>query len=206
MWRVNKNLNKECPILIKGDISVDDYIRDKNLNDIRFAEGLKNIRENELGKLLYFGLSYIIQYINKKSDEIALRYVFSLEHIMPKNWEKNWSIDVLPVIDVESNEIITDEERAIEIRDASIYELGNMALLSGSLNSAISDYDFSRKIEGDTTGKLKKKEGIRAYAMLTSSRKVVETYDANGVWNEVEIRKRTNQFMKDIIKVWPIND
>ena len=132
-----KNLNKECPILIRGDATIDDYIKEKNLNDQRFAEGLKNIRENELGKLLIFWIELYNQYAEDKADKMAMQYSFTLEHIMPQNWDKNWGIKVLPVVDAESNEPILDEERAITIRADAVYELGNMALLQGSLNSSI---------------------------------------------------------------------
>lgn len=200
-----KNLNKECPILIRGDATIDDYIKEKNLNDQRFAEGLKNIRENELGKLLIFWIELYNQYAEDKTDKMAMQYSFTLEHIMPQNWDKNWGIKVLPVVDAESNEPILDEERAITIRADAVYELGNMALLQGSLNSSISDYEFTRKIDGDPNGKMKKKDGIRKFAMLTTTRDVVSTYDEKGVWNEFEIRERTKKFMKSIIDVWPVD-
>ena len=200
-----KNLNKECPILIRGDATIDDYIKEKNLNDQRFAEGLKNIRENELGKLLIFWIELYNQYAEDKADKMAMQYSFTLEHIMPQNWDKNWGIKVLPVVDAESNEPILDEERAITIRADAVYELGNMALLQGSLNSSISDYEFTRKIDGDPNGKMKKKDGIRKFAMLTTTRDVVSTYDEKGVWNEFEIRERTKKFMKSIIDVWPVD-
>ncbi len=200
-----KNLNKECPILIKGDVTLDDYIKDKNLNDRRFAEGLKTIKENNLGKLLLFWIELYKQYNDKKSEKKALYFTFTLEHVMPQNWEDFWGIDVLPVINTDTREQITDDELAAYVRTSAVYELGNMALLSGNLNSAISNYEFSRKIEGDPNGKMKNKDGIRKYATLSTTTDVVKVYDDNGIWNEIEIRKRTKEFMKDIILIWPID-
>ena len=98
-----------------------------------------------------------------------------------------------------------DSKICITIRADAVYELGNMALLQGSLNSSISDYEFTRKIDGDPNGKMKKKDGIRKFAMLTTTRDVVSTYDEKGVWNEFEIRERTKKFMKSIIDVWPVD-
>ncbi len=201
-----KNLNKECPLLIRGDSTIDDYIREKDLNDFRFMDGLKNIKENELGKLLIFWIELYNQFVEKKEDKMAIQYTFTLEHIMPQNWDKNWGINVLPVLDVKTGKAIEDEEVAMDTRANAIYELGNMALLTGSLNSAIRDYEFARKIDGDPKGKMKKKDGIRQYAKLTTTRDVVNTYDKSGVWNEIEIRNRTKKFMEDIVKVWPLND
>lgn len=199
-----KNLNKECPILIRGDVSIDDYIKEKNLNDNRFGEGLKSIKENELGRMLLFWIELFNQYQDKKSDKTALYYTFSLEHIMPQTWDEYWGIDEILVRDAETGNIIDDEELAISSRHAAVYELGNMALLSGNLNSAIRNYEFERKINGDPKGKMKKKEGIRAYTKLSTTSEIVKVYDDTGIWDETEIRKRTNRFMQEVIKIWPI--
>lgn len=179
-------------------------LKKKNLNDNRFGEGLKSIKENELGRMLLFWIELFNQYQDKKSDKTALYYTFSLEHIMPQTWDEYWGIDEILVRDAETGNIIDDEELAISSRHAAVYELGNMALLSGNLNSAIRNYEFERKINGDPKGKMKKKEGIRAYTKLSTTSEIVKVYDDTGIWDETEIRKRTNRFMQEVIKIWPI--
>ena len=123
---------------------------------------------------------------------------------MPQTWEEYWGIKDVPVIDVATGDIIDDEETAMAVRNGSVYELGNMALLSGSLNSAISNYELARKIDGDSKGKIKKKDGIRSYAAFSTTAEIVSTYDNNKKSDETDIRKRTDEFAKVILEMWPI--
>lgn len=200
-----KNLNKECPILICGESTLDDYIKEKNLTDERFAEGIKRIKENNVGKMLLFWIELYKQEKDKKADKKALFYsTYTLEHIMPQTWNEYWGMKAVPVIDIAIGKIVDDEETATLIRDGAVYELGNMALLSGSLNSAISNYEFARKIDGDPKGRMKKKEGIRAYATLSTTSEIVAIYDEKKKWDESDIRARTDKFAKIIIEMWPI--
>lgn len=202
-----KNLNKECPILIRAESSLDDYIKEKNLSDERFADGIKRIKENNVGKMLLFWIELYKQEKDKKADKKALFYsTYTLEHIMPQTWVEYWNMQAVPVIDITTGKTIEDEETATLIRDESVYELGNMALLSGSLNSAISNYEFARKIDGDPKGRMKKKEGIRSYAALSTTSEIVAIYDAKKKWDETDIRTRTDKFAKVILEIWPIDN
>ena len=200
-----KNLNKECPILIRGESTLDDYIKEKNLSDERFAHGIRRITENNVGKMLLFWIELYKQEKDKKADKKALFYsTYTLEHIMPQTWEEYWNMKSVPIIDIATGEVVEDEEVATLIRDESVYELGNMALLSGSLNSAISNYEFARKINGDSKGRMKKKEGIRSYAALSTTSEIVAIYDEKKKWDETDIRTRTDKFAKVILEIWPI--
>ncbi len=200
-----KNLNKECPILIRGESTLDDYIKEKNLSDERFAHGIRRITENNVGKMLLFWIELYKQEKDKKADKKALFYsTYTLEHIMPQTWEEYWNMKSVPIIDIATGEVVEDEEVATLIRDESVYELGNMALLSGSLNSAISNYEFARKINGDPKGRMKKKEGIRSYAALSTTSEIVAIYDEKKKWDETDIRTRTDKFAKVILEIWPI--
>ena len=200
-----KNLNKECPILIRGESTLDDYIKEKNLSDERFAHGIRRITENNVGKMPLFWIELYKQEKDKKADKKALFYsTYTLEHIMPQTWEEYWNMKSVPIIDIATGEVVEDEEVATLIRDESVYELGNMALLSGSLNSAISNYEFARKINGDPKGRMKKKEGIRSYAALSTTSEIVAIYDEKKKWDETDIRTRTDKFAKVILEIWPI--
>ena len=200
-----KNLNKECPILIRGESTLDDYIKEKNLSDERFAHGIRRITENNVGKMLLFWIELYKQEKDKKADKKALFYsTYTLEHIMPQTWEEYWNMKSVPIIDIATGEVVEDEEVATLIRDESVYELGNMALLSGSLNSAISNYEFARKINGDPKGRMKKKDPIRSYAALSTTSEIVAIYDEKKKWDETDIRTRTDKFAKVILEIWPI--
>ena len=58
---------------------------------------------------------------NKNSDEKALTYTYTLEHIMPQKWQENWQVS----------------EDEAENRQNHIDDLGNLTLLRNSLNSSV---------------------------------------------------------------------
>ena len=199
------NFNKECPILIKGDKSIQEYMTEKELTDENTLVGLKHITNNALGKLLLFWSELFKQHEDKKEADKALFFMnYTLEHVMPQSWDQYWGIDSLAVYDSATNKIIADKEEASVIRSAAVYELGNMALLSGSLNSAISNYEMERKINGDPKGRMKDKTGIKDHATLLTTKEIVDTYKEKGYWDERTILERTSEISKLVLKIWPV--
>ena len=61
---------------------------------------------------------------------------------MPVTWDKYWKIKDVPVYDTDTLKKVKDEDEAIEMRNRAVYEIGNMALLSGPLNSSISNFEI----------------------------------------------------------------
>ena len=51
---------------------------------------------------------------------------------------------------------------------------------------------------------MKKKEGIRSYAALSTTSEIVAIYDEKKKWDETDIRTRTDKFAKVILEIWPI--
>jgi len=105
---------------------------------------------------------------------------YSLEHLMPKKFEKNW-----PLTDG------YDEET----RKFMINTLGNMAMLPQRLNSSISNATWSIKKEGN-----KKQSGLAYYASdLVTLKGVIKLKD----WNEESIIERAEWLADVAVKVWP---
>lgn len=134
---------------------------------------------------------------DNKHDGQELKYVYSLEHVMPRKWEQYWGTDVCPVYDVSDGHLITDAEMAKEVRYAAVYEIGNMALLNSNLNSYLRNYEMERKVYGEN-----RKKGIQYYADLTVAREVVKTYEESKVWNEASISQRTERLSEEFIRIW----
>ncbi|WP_417935359.1 HNH endonuclease family protein [Helicobacter himalayensis] len=61
---------------------------------------------------------------------MELSYQWSLEHLMPQSWEKHWKA------------FVKDESHAEDL----IYQIGNMTLLKGSLNSTIKNATWQIKL------------------------------------------------------------
>lgn len=107
---------------------------------------------------------------------------YSLEHLMPKKWRNNWSLD--------------GDEIAADKRDTILLTLGNLAIITQSLNASIRDANWKTKKEGkgDKGGLIKFSEGIdtlHSYLLLDQ-------------WNEDTISVRANDLAEKALQTWGI--
>lgn len=181
----------------------------KELDDNGMSNGdvLKNLQniKSENAKLMLFIIE-LYKRRDEKYDINTLTYRYTLEHIMPKSWQKYWSDvplvkrDGSPYVTEGGNEITVAMFEGQRIRKNHIESLGNMTLLSQNLNSSIRNNTFQKKIEGEGD----KKPGYRKYTTLYITKEIVDQYD-NGMkkWDEVEIEKRSEELYNSIIEIWP---
>lgn len=190
-----KNYNKLCKDFI-GDPMKIDIILAETTNEI-VKNGLLHI-SNKHAALLLFWVELYRRKNDNRYDRDELKYTYTLEHIMPQKWEEFWS--AIPVIG-EDGAPIMDTEAAKQYRYKLIYSIGNMTLLKSSLNTALRNYEFQRKVEGEG-----RKRGIKHYAELGISKiDIVAPYEAgDGVWNESKIRDRTQQITSDVLNIWSL--
>ena len=107
---------------------------------------------------------------------------YSLEHMMPKKWRNNW--------------VPCASEELSKERDSKLLTLGNLAIITQSLNASIRDADWQTK----KTGK-KNKAGLNlcAKGLLTLN----DALDKD-VWNEEEIKNRADWLYGEAVKLWRI--
>jgi len=189
-----RSYNKFCKEFIEDDTKVVSKLNEINYEDL--AKGLRKI-SNKAATLVLFWVELHRRSIDNKQSIKELKYNYSLEHILPQKWEEFWS-DV-PVRDFEGNEI-TEEEKAKLVRYETLYEIGNMTLLSGPLNSSLRNSTYLDKLRGDG-----KKKGISSYRELSiTGEDVIDKYDGeNSLWDEVAIRQRTKILEQEIFEIWP---
>ena len=102
---------------------------------------------------------------------------YSLEHLMPKKWRNNWGAANDP-----------------ETRDEMLLCLGNLAIITSSLNSSVRDAAWCNKLSG-----IKAKGGLRAYASgLETMREVLNKEE----WNENTISERADWLTDKAISIW----
>ncbi len=103
---------------------------------------------------------------------------YSLEHLMPKKWRNNWGIAIDP-----------------ENRDFTLQTLGNLAIITSSLNSAIRDADWDKKLDGTSS-----KGGLKKHAAgLATMESVLNSTD----WDEDHISERADWLADKANEVWP---
>lgn len=119
---------------------------------------------------------------NSNSTDMLGFSNYELRHLMPKKWRSNWK------------DITTDGELS-ELRDKKLLTLGNLAIISGTLNSSISNSSWIDKLEGKEN-----KDGLRKLGsgIMTHA----DVLDIN-VWNEEEITIRASKLYNEVVKYWP---
>ena len=185
-----KNYNKFIKQFIKDPANLQKEVAEITKEDIKI--GFRKV-PNKLASLILFWIELYKRFKDEKSDITALKYTYTLEHIMPVKWEEYWNFSNVPHPDSS----LSDAEKEKD-RKEKIYWLGNMTLLKSRLNTSIRNYDFERKINGEGT-----KKGIRHYADLLITKEVVEKFDqGDKIWNEEKIKNRTEEFINTFFKIW----
>ena len=118
--------------------------------------------------------------ITNRAGIAALSPNVQIEHIMPRAWQ----LDSWPLLDSE------DPTTGTEERNQAIETLGNLTLLNGRLNAAISNARWS----------IKRKE-IQESDNLFLNRLLLE--ESTEEWTEVDISKRGDWMYGIIVDLWP---
>ncbi|WP_205673392.1 GmrSD restriction endonuclease domain-containing protein [Amycolatopsis nivea] len=107
------------------------------------------------------------------------RVGYPIEHVMPQKWETYWPVDDLAA-DVDRRE--------------HVHRLGNLTLLTKSLNSSISN--------GPWLGDGGKRAKLREHDVFLLNRKL-EDISADG-WDEGLIDRRTSDLIGALLATWPV--
>jgi hypothetical protein len=112
-------------------------------------------------------------------EERVARGKLAIEHVLPRKWHSHWPLPPgMPEAD----------------RDRLLHTLGNLTLLTGKLNSKVSN--------GPWLGSPGKKEALAAHDVLLLNRELVKK--SAEFWDEESIRARTRQITEVIIAIWPV--
>lgn len=129
-------------------------------------------------------------------DINALEFKYTLEHIMPKKWETNWS-DVAIVDNGVTLDHNSEEGKAF--RNALIQSIGNKTLLTNSLNSAVKNSAYNVKVNGISESK----PGYKSHTSLLLTKELVDGAATDPAWDENHIIARTSAIFKEFIEIWP---
>lgn len=102
-----------------------------------------------------------------------------VEHLLPRSWKQNWPVEDLAA---QAN------------RDEHVNRLGNLTLLTGALNSSISN--------GAWLGDRGKRAALRAHDTFIMNRHVYDS-SADG-WDEERIDARTVELTAGLLETWPV--
>lgn len=121
---------------------------------------------------------------NDKSDSLGMPDKLTVEHIMPQNWEENWSGSI-------STGARNEDE--VESRYQIIKTIGNLTLITGKLNSDLSNGTW-----------IEKREKLNQHSSLLLNKTLL--HDAPDVWDEEAIQRRSQWLTEKILQIWPSAD
>lgn len=101
-----------------------------------------------------------------------------IEHILPQKWRETWPVD-------------DDDEAA---RQERVHRLGNLTLLTTSLNSKVSNGAWPAK-----------RDALLKHNTINLTGRLVElTQDSE--WSDELIDQRTDELISVILRIWPVPD
>jgi len=107
------------------------------------------------------------------------RQSYPIEHLLPRSWKNTWPVNA-------------PEE--MEARQARVHRLGNLTLLTKSLNSKVSNGHWAAK-----------RAALLDHNTITLTGRVVKRTEDHE-WNEDLIDERTSDMIEAILRVWPVPD
>jgi len=102
---------------------------------------------------------------------------YPIEHLLPQKWEETW-----PVRNLEE----------AEERQARVHRLGNLTLLTTSLNSKVSNGPWERK-----------RKALLQHNTINLTGRVLARTERRD-WDEEMIDERTRELVEKILQVWPV--
>lgn len=104
------------------------------------------------------------------------RGAMSIEHLVPQKWKEHWPVDTL--------------QQQID-RDSHVHRLGNLTLLTQSLNSSVSNGPWN-----SPKGKREALDGSDTLLLTRGPRKL-------DLWSEERIDERTSSLTVALLETWP---
>lgn len=102
-----------------------------------------------------------------------------VEHLLPRSWRSHWPV----------------EDAAAEAdRDDHVHRLGNLTLITGSLNSSVSN--------GAWLGDNGKRSALHRHDVFLMNRAIVDA--SEDVWDEERINQRTESLIQSFLATWPV--
>jgi hypothetical protein len=164
-----------------------DYLASRNdkvnylPNDTELKQGFENsILINKQTAGIIYLIESKIRNRNKQATGLLGISKYSLEHLMPKKWENKW------------NSVSTKEDK--DFRNFKLKTLGNLAIITQSLNASIRDSNWPTKKRGSGN-----KEGLKHYS---GGIETLSPYLELSDWNETEIEKRAEFLLGKAKEIW----
>lgn len=165
---------------------------DELLEELPGVKVYGNIKQQRLRAILS-GIE--LQLRTEKHEDVSLPAKLDIEHVMPRGWRTYWQDGIL------------SDPAACDHRDWCIHTIGNLTLVTKSLNSTLSNRPWTDDDAANTPGSgedkgLGKRSLLNKYSVLALTRPIVDAHPAT--WTDDDITERSKAMATIIAKAWPI--
>ena len=122
-----------------------------------------------------------------KTEKSTVPSGLSIEHLMPQRWEANWPPP--PTSD-------DPEESDLERRQRLVQTIGNLTLVHGKLNSAMSNAAWT-----SAGSEQSKRDALTKHSTLFLNKDLLD--QASHTWNDDKIVERSDYFADIAVEIWP---
>ena len=131
-------------------------------------------------------------YIDSKMENITIDSPVTVEHIMPQSWQQHWLLSSgARGLSSEQLQVAADDDAIAQEtvgRHAAVHRLGNLTIITQSLNSSTSNGKWADK-----------KAELGLHAILPINRDL-QNWE---VWDESSIAERSAALFERALKIWP---
>lgn len=121
------------------------------------------------------------------------RGVLTIEHVMPRGWREHWGAD------------LADDLPGALRRDRIVHTLGNLTLVNGKLNPALSNRSWtSANTAPPTAAHQGKRDLLLAHSVLKLNARLATAHP--DAWTEQDINERTLALAQRVCALWPRPD
>ena len=114
---------------------------------------------------------------SKKTESVNLPLGLTIEHVLPQDWHEHWP--------VQEGDLAAEIDRASHVN-----RLGNLTLVTSSLNPSLSNSAWP-----------KKRAALLDHSILLLNREICS--DPSSVWSEASIDARSARLAGEIAEIWP---
>ncbi|MCY4298148.1 MAG: DUF262 domain-containing HNH endonuclease family protein [Flavobacteriaceae bacterium] len=192
----NKNYNQFFTdrLISSGVISKEqfrEYLSNRNdevnylPNDRKLKEGFhESVLINQQSRGIIYFLESRIRDQQRQATQLLGISQYSLEHLMPKRWENQWA------------NVPMQEDR--DFRNLKLKTLGNLSIITQSLNASIRDSNWETKKKG-----FERHGGLKRYS---GGIETLAPYLDKQEWNEQEIQNRAEFLFTNAMSIWKVED
>lgn len=131
-------------------------------------------------------------YRTSKTEELSIDSPLTVEHILPQSWIEHWPLpdgsQGLTGEELEATDAEDPRAKATWQRNSVLQTLGNLTILTGPLNSAVSNSAWKDK---------------KPELLLASLLPINQQLHAAESWDETAIEQRSKELFARAIKIWP---